>query len=68
VGNTYYEKGLQLLRRRGFIALDNVSKISRIRGHAKFILYGAGAKEDGHILFLSCTEVGHTYLFCIAIA
>jgi predicted O-methyltransferase YrrM len=28
---TYYEKGLQLLRLGGVIALDNVSKISRIK-------------------------------------
>jgi predicted O-methyltransferase YrrM len=28
---TYYEKGLQLLRPGGVIAMDNVSKISRIK-------------------------------------
>ena len=30
---TYYEKGLQLLRPGGVIAIDNVSKISRINKH-----------------------------------
>ena len=36
------------------------------RGHAKFILYGAGVKGDGTNTFWSCIEAGHKYFFCHA--